>query len=221
MGQIKGVIFDMDNTLLRSTIDFYSMKREVFEHLVHHNIISQEYPFDQHTTSTILEHAKQSGLSEALYTDLMKLVEKHELKGMEAAVLEPGAREVIESLYGRAALVVITNNSAAAAVKAMEAEGLRTFFDLIIGREQMTALKPSPSGFHYAMRHFPHISTGEWISIGDSWIDGKAAADAHIPFVSYNAKEEELTKRGIEPMGQVRRLTDFLNIVEAGGIHGS
>lgn len=59
--RVKGIIFDMDNTLLRSTIDFAAMKKETFQFLMDHGLISAQTAFDPHTTSTLIEEAMRSG----------------------------------------------------------------------------------------------------------------------------------------------------------------
>jgi phosphoglycolate phosphatase len=197
---IKGIMFDMDNTLLQSKIDFKLMKSDIFEFLVRHHILTADFAIDEHTTSTLIEHVRALGISTELYESIMDLTAKHELIGMHEAGLEHGAEQLLDQLHNKYTLVVITNNSLVAALDALTSTGIAHFFDLIIGREMMTALKPSPSGFHYVMDQYPNIKPHEWISIGDSWIDGKAAQEAGIPFISYRADANKLSDRGIEPI---------------------
>ncbi|MEX1030674.1 MAG: HAD family hydrolase [Paenibacillaceae bacterium] len=137
---------------------------------------------------------------------------------MRGAGLEPGAKQLLESLHNKYVLVVITNNSVVAALEALKNTEIAAFFDLIIGREMMSALKPSPSGFHYVMNQFPAIKPDEWISIGDSWIDGKAAQDAGIPFISYRADDDKFRLRGIEPIARMSRLMQLHEYVESNNI---
>jgi phosphoglycolate phosphatase len=212
--RIKGLIFDMDNTLLQSRINFPALKQEIHEFLVTNKVVSKEFSEREHTSSTLIEHARQSGISDEMYRSIMSIAVKHELTGMEGAGLEPGVRELLEDVHKKYVLVVITNNSVTAAFKALELTEINHYFDLIIGREQMTSLKPSPSGFHYAMDKFEHISSDEWISIGDAWIDGRASTDAGIPFISYTTSIDTMLSKGVRPIAQINRIGDLLSIIE-------
>ncbi|TVY10542.1 HAD family hydrolase [Paenibacillus cremeus] len=210
----KGIIFDMDNTLLQSRIDFKAMKMDLFRYFVREQVLPEEFTVEEHTTSTMIEYARAKGLSAEHYEAAMKLAEKHELAGMEGAGLEPGARELLEALAERYMLVVITNNSFAAAVKALELTGIAGYFDLTIGREQMSALKPSPSGFLFALEQFSHIPAGEWISIGDAWIDGRASQDAGIAFISYRTSDDVMRAKRVAPVGRLMELKDLHALIE-------
>jgi phosphoglycolate phosphatase len=74
-----------------------------------------------------------------------------------------------------------------------------------------TAMEPSRAGAADACRvvprSLPHAPAGlEAVVVGDSWVDGVAAAAAGVPFVAYRAREEELRRWGVEP---VARLDDL------------
>jgi len=208
---IKGIIFDMDNTLLQSNIDFPQMKSDVLEFLIRNSILSAEFDVHEHTTATLIELARELGITDDIYEAMMSKTTEHELLGMRGAGLEPGAKELLESIYEKYVLVVLTNNSLAAAREALELTGISEYFDIIIGREQMSALKPSPSGYHYMMSKFKTIEPKEWIAIGDSWIDGKAAQAAGIPFVSYRVSADQMLQRCVKPIGNIEHLSGLLH----------
>ena len=213
INKIKAIIFDMDNTLLQSNIDFYALKHDIFDYLISNHILTQEFPILEHTSSTMIEYAKQIGITDELYQDMMNIAANHEIVGMKGAGLEPGVSELLESLYTKFILVVITNNSLIAARQALETTKIIDYIDLIIGREQMSSLKPSPSGFLFALEQFKHIPLNEWISIGDSWIDGKASMDAGIPFISYRTSTEKMINRGVRPVGQINNIIEILDFI--------
>ncbi|NOV02000.1 HAD family hydrolase [Paenibacillus planticolens] len=210
---VKGIIFDMDNTLLQSHIDFQAMKQEIARFLSDEGLLPRDFPVGKHTTSTILAHVKERGASEAIIAAALQLAQGHELRGMEGAGLEPGAEELLENLHGAYTLVVVTNNSYAAAVRALETTGIKDRFDLIIGREQMEAMKPSPAGYLAVLRHYSDIEAQRWISVGDSWMDGKASMGAAIPFISYKIKASELAEKGVTPAAHIDKLLSLLDHV--------
>lgn len=211
---IKGIMFDMDNTLLQSRIDFKAMKTEIFEFLVENEALSADFPVELHTSSTMMLYVREQGIDEELDRTMLDIAVKHELIGMEGAGLEQGVVELLNILHHRYKLVVVTNNAYDAAVKALDITGIAHYFDLIIGRDQMTAMKPSPSGYQYVLDEFKHIAPDEWLSIGDAWIDGRASIDAGVPFISYVTSMDEMRAKGVEPIGQVDDIIGMLDYLK-------
>jgi phosphoglycolate phosphatase len=207
--RIRGILFDMDNTLLQSRIDFAAMKRDIYELLREQGLVPPSLPLQEHTTSTLLGYAKQQGMSAAQEEAAMALATRHELIGMEGAGLEPGAAELLERLHGRCRLAIVTNNAEAAAREALRNTEIIDYFDVIAGREQMTALKPSPSGCEYVLSRYPDLPPAAWLSVGDSWIDGKASALAGIPFLSYKTPTESMIERGVQPVARLDHLSEL------------
>lgn len=161
LSKIKGIIFDMDNTLLQSRIDFTAMKEEIFTFLVRNDVLSNDFPIENHTPSTIIGHVRELGISKQIDRGMMDIAVKHELIGMEGAGLERGVNELLNIIHNRYKLVIVTNNAFNAALKALEITGIAHYFDMIVGRDQMTSMKPSPSGFEYVLDEFQHIAPDE------------------------------------------------------------
>ena len=210
---IRGIIFDMDNTLLQSHIDFPAMKQAIAEFLMKEGALSREFSIVSHTTSTILAHVKEEGAPGEVLAAALQIAEGYELIGMEGAGLEPGAKELLDKLHGIYTLAVVTNNSYAAAVRALETTGIKERFDLIVGRDQMEAMKPSPSGNRVVLNHFSEMEAKAWISVGDSWIDGQAAREAGIPFISYGHGGALMVEKGVKPAAHIDKLLSLLDYV--------
>ncbi|MCG7406544.1 HAD family hydrolase [Paenibacillus sp. ACRRX] len=212
--QLKGIVFDMDNTILRSRIDFQAMKNETYQFLVSKEILTDGYDLNYHTTSTIVEEAIQTNrMSEELRNDMWDIAKKHEVCGMKGADLEPGAVEVLSKLKGRYQLAIVTNNSVEAAGIALRDNDISAYFDFIIGRELMKALKPSPDGYLRVLDEFKH-SANEWLSVGDSWIDGKASINAGIRFIAYRSDIEKLKQMNVYPTAEVSNLLELMSLIE-------
>ncbi|WCK56555.1 HAD hydrolase-like protein [Aneurinibacillus sp. Ricciae_BoGa-3] len=212
MTKTRGVIFDMDNTLLRSSIDFAGMKKAVADLLIARGRLHVNMDISSYTTSQIIEFARvNQPFTRELDREVWETVERFEKAGMEGAVLEDHVTTILAQLAPDFALSVLTNNARSAACKALEETGITSYFNLIAGREQMTALKPSPSGVHYILRELSGIPLSSWVLIGDSWIDGKAAGDAGIPYISYKASADDLRMRGVTAAAN---MDSFLEIPE-------
>ncbi|REE94615.1 phosphoglycolate phosphatase [Paenibacillus taihuensis] len=213
--KVKGIIFDMDNTILRSKINFGAMKEAVFQCLVGNELLHGDFPITDHTTSTILEHVQRTThWNAALQVELWDILKEHELLGMQNAELEQGAREVLQLLHGTFKMVIMTNNSDAAALSALSEHGIDHYFDTIIGREQMKFMKPAPDGLFAILAKYPELSPDDWISVGDAWIDGKASQGAGVKFIAYRADSEKMKSRGVIPDALIDDLAQLVSILK-------
>jgi phosphoglycolate phosphatase len=192
VAKASGIIFDMDNTLLRSNIDFGRMKEAIIEVTSHYNLFhEEEVDLSKHTASTLIELAKQNPqYNENMDRLIWVAVGRVEKEGMEEAGLEADVIPVLESLSETHLLTICTNNAREAAIEALTRTEILSYFDLVAGREQMTKLKPSPSGIHYILTQYPSVPIENWVMIGDSWIDAKAATDAGIQFIGYGEVDQ-------------------------------
>ncbi|MCR8645496.1 HAD family hydrolase [Paenibacillus sp. N1-5-1-14] len=212
--QLKGIVFDMDNTILRSRIDFQAMKNETYQFLVSNEILPDGYNLNDHTTSTLIEEAIQTNrMSEDLHSEMWDIAKRHEVCGMHGADLEHGAVEVLHALKDKYLIAIVTNNSVEAAEIALRENGILEYFDYIIGRELMKALKPSPDGYLRVLDEFKQ-SADEWLSVGDSWIDEKASIHAGIKFIAYRSDQEILKQMNVHPIAELSILLELLNLIE-------
>jgi len=207
---VKGLIFDMDNTLLRSRIDFEAMKQDVYQFLVSHGILAEGIELSRHTASTLIEAGvKTNRMNESLIKELWDVPKKHEVTGMKDAELEPGVKELLKEWQGQYHLVVVTNNSIEAAEAALRDHDVLRFFEQVVGREQVRLLKPAPDAFLHVLQRFGEVSPGEWISVGDSWMDGRASALAGIPFIAYGGDEAKMKEMEVFPRAFIRDLRNL------------
>src|SRR5215470_7843158 len=89
-----------------------------------------------------------------------------------------------------------------------ERRGLARELELIVTRDDMRALKPDPDGWRVIASHFKErLADGSpAVVVGDSWVDGVAAAKAGVPFVAYRARQAELDRWRVTP---IVHLTDL------------
>ncbi|QHT60456.1 HAD family hydrolase [Paenibacillus lycopersici] len=209
---IRGVIFDMDNTLLRSSINFAAMKRETADYLLRHGAVDRDLPIGDFTTSSLVALAQRSVVWNArMKQEIEALLAKHEEAGMIGAELEPGVMELVSTLRGRQRLAVLTNNAYRAAKLALETNGIEAYFDCIVAREQMAFMKPAPDGVLVILRRYPELGPHEWLSVGDSWIDGQAAQEAGVAFVAYGGDVGRMQERGVYPAGCIGSIGELLS----------
>ncbi|WP_010272436.1 HAD family hydrolase [Paenibacillus senegalensis] len=207
----RAIIFDMDNTLIQSTIDFVWMKRAALSFLQDRRLLPEGYSAEHKTTAQVIEDARKTSAGAEEWMPLIwEVLAEVEREGMKDAGPEPGADKILEQLHGRYPLVVLTNNAYQAAITALEHTGMIAYLDHVVGRDQIPKLKPSCSGVRYIHGLYPDIEPAEWLSIGDSWIDGRAAIRAGSRFLAYRGDRSKFAREKVEPIGWIDQLEDII-----------
>ena len=197
-----GIIFDMDNTILSSRIDFAKMRQTTLTSLKKWQSLPAGW--QMMTTSQLVDKAVAAGLSAEQEEILWQKISDIEWEGLHKAVLEPGVAAMLEDLAGDFCLTLLTNNMHGAAVAALQDLGVAGYFSCVAGRGQVPCLKPKADGVLQVMAQFPTISQKGWLAIGDAWIDAAAAQEAGIAFAAYNHnRQEEWALREITPCLQL------------------
>ncbi|WP_307335471.1 HAD family hydrolase [Caldalkalibacillus uzonensis] len=213
-----GIMFDMDNTLLQSRINFKAMREEIVSFLLENKIGTRAIYEREITPAQVIERGKSlvenPDEKDRLTQEIFNIVTKHETLGMKNVQLEQGVKQGLAKLKKKKIiLTVVTNNAYASASLALEGTGILPYMDTVIGRDQMEVLKPAPSGLLVVKQRFPEVKS--WVMLGDSWIDGKAAQSAGIDFVAYKGDEERMREQGVIPATYVNHFRQFVTWVEA------
>jgi len=205
-------VFDLDNTLVHSRIDFLGIRTLIIARLLEVGVLA-EPPANprQHAIPEWLDIA--ASFDAALAESLWQEVDRFEREGMLHGTVEADARTSLDRF--RAAglkLAVLTNNSLSSAQAALDRFDLRTPLDMVLAREVVPALKPSGAGI--AQAHAA-LGGGPMYVVGDSYIDGLAAQRAGIGarFVAFRANAEDLGLRGVETWAWVHALGEVPDLV--------
>ncbi len=156
--KLKGVIFDMDGTVVDVTYDWNQIRAE---------LNSQGKP--------ILFYLKS--LEEPEKSEKWKVLEKHESEATQKARLKPGMRGFLDLLNQKGIKkALVTNNSQRSVSFLLEKFSLE--FDCIISRES-GLWKPSGAPFQAVLEKLG-LEKEECCVVGDSHFDIKAAEEAGI-----------------------------------------
>ncbi|MDW7673976.1 MAG: HAD-IA family hydrolase [Bacillota bacterium] len=216
--EVKGIIFDMDNTLLASRIDFTAMKEDISQLMIANKLMAVDFNYMDYTASQLIKMAQEAeGINEEISRQIWQAVTDHEARGMVGAKLEEGIVLGLQQLKPSFTLAVLTNNGQAAAELALNETGIADYFDLIVGRDKVKELKPDPAGVRYIIESFPEISIEEWVLVGDSWIDGKAAQECNIAFIAYQGNKIDMNKQKVFPVASIGRMEQLLSLFGVGG----
>ncbi len=153
---IRGVVFDMDGTMVESTYDWPAIRTRLGV-----------------TTPSILDEL--NGLAEPERSQRWAVLEGIELEATRTATLKPGARELLAMLVGHGLhTALVTNNNAANVAELIDRFGLA--FDVVLTRDS-GLWKPSGAPVAEAVRRLG-LNPGEVLAVGDSHFDLEAARAA-------------------------------------------
>lgn len=159
---LKAVLFDMDGTITRPHIDWAALRERLQ--------VPAGVPIMAFIESL---PSPQRQVANAL-------LEEVEMEAATAAVLNPGAAEVLIQLRQEGLrLALVTNNHRRAMQVVVESFGLD--FDLLLSRED-APLKPAPDLVLLALRHFGCAPT-EACFVGDGRYDRMASEAAGVPYI--------------------------------------
>jgi phosphoglycolate phosphatase len=199
-------IFDLDHTLIQTPLDLTAMASDMRALIEAASGPLPERRERYRVGELIVYCRTQAPALEAAAWDLAL---DHERRAMQVATLESGALEALAGLRQAGfATALWTNNARALTLPALARLGLAAGLDLIVTRDDMRALKPDPDGWRVIAAHFRARLTPDApvVVVGDSWVDGVAAAKAGVPFVAYRARQADLDRWRVRP---VAHLTDL------------
>jgi HAD superfamily hydrolase (TIGR01549 family) len=167
--RLRGVIFDMDGTVVEVTYDWNQIRKEL-----------------KTQGSPILVYL--SGLEEPEKSEKWKVLEKYEREATEKARLKPGMRGFLNLLDRKGIKKALVTNNSQRNVSFL-LEKFKLEFDCIISRES-GLWKPSGAPFRAALEKLG-LRKEECCVVGDSHFDVKAAEDAGIPNVFILNEDKE------------------------------
>ena len=204
------VIFDLDNTVVHSRIDFAAIRRDLIALLRSAGATPEsDVELMRLSIGQIIElgeaHDRRAGTR--LGPEAWRIVLEYERAGMREATVEEGATESLRALREEHyRLAILTNNARPATLEALDKFGLIAHFELVISRDE-AAMKPDPAGIELARATLD--GSGRTVMVGDSWLDGAAAGRAGVPFIAFRPRPGVLEDRRIPVWTVVDRLVEI------------
>jgi phosphoglycolate phosphatase len=205
------IVFDFDNTLVHSRIDFAGIRRELLDLL---RRSGHPEAVDDRLARLSIGQIIEAGAAHDPTTEAesWRIVLEYETAGMVAATIEPDAAATLHGLRDLGLrLAVMTNNARPATLAALDLFDLRTAFDLVLTRDEVP-MKPDPAGILHAMSTFD-AGPDRTVMVGDSWMDGTAALAASVPFIGFRPRPGMLEERGVAYWAIVERLADLVPLL--------
>ncbi len=202
------LIFDFDNTLIDSQIDFTALRAALIDLLEAAGALPAARA--ELMRRPILELVEcGDAVSPDLARAMWAAIETHEAAGLERAAAMPHAHDVLAALAARGyRLALLTNNARPATARILGVLGLAPLLHMVVTRDDVPRLKPDPGGIQLILARLGPVRTA--YLIGDSWIDGYAAAAAGIRFVGFGPRRAEVEARGVRAWAWVIDLPELL-----------
>ncbi len=190
MNTLKGIIFDLDGTLIHTSINFTEMKERMISFL-EENGIPEGCLTPKQTTVVIIATCEkilrekgilQEEIDEVNRT-LEEIMNRGELDAIQDISEVDGVSDALQELREAGyKLAVLTRSHHAYAVEALRKIGALDLFDVILGRGET----PKPKPYREALEHTAMLlglDTRETIFLGDNHIDASSAVNAEVPFI--------------------------------------
>lgn len=209
---VKLIIFDLDGTLVDSSIDItnalnYAIRSYSFKPLAVEDVIQM---VGEGVTRLI---ERMAGTVDTSVKDdiLARFLEHYSEHIVDHTQEYPGVRETLEKL-SRYKKAVISNKREALSKKTLKGLGLSGFFDLVVGSDTTAEKKPSPVPVLKALSEL-QTAPSETVIVGDSNFDidaGKAAGIATIA-VTYGYKPVDAIKHADYMIDSMPDLVPLIN----------
>lgn len=209
---IKGVIFDLDGTLIDSYQAIYLSFQYVYQNMGLHPL-----PFDEviKVVGLGLTRTFHDLLGEERTPEALRLFrKKYEEVFRQNTHLLPEARETVEAIHNKGIKMSVATNKLGRFSRAIfQHLGMEQFFAAIVGDEDVSQNKPDPAMLLYAMDKMG-LSKEEVIMVGDSLTDIQTAKNAGIRVfaVPSGVTKKEVLEQA-KPTVILERLSVLLNYI--------
>ena len=187
---LRAVIFDLDDTLVVSTVNFGKFKTLVIDRIASWGDQRELYSPSE-TIVRIVNRCearmRDQGTSEpetrSRLAELDRIMDEVELEHVDETQGIEGARELLDFLKGQGMKVgVLTRGCQEYALRAMRKTGLLHLVDACECRNSDVKPKPNPESYQ-RLASTLGVDLDETIFVGDHAIDVQCAANAGVPFI--------------------------------------
>lgn len=184
MAGIRGVIVDLDGTMVHTAPDFQvainRMRAELgLEPLSVETIISFVGKGSENLMRRVLDVDYESAVAESLYEQALDSYKRHyeEINGLYSSVYDGVSEGLAAMKSSGLRLACVTNKPVAFARVLLDKTGLASYFEVIYGGDSLPAKKPDPLPMLTVCSDFG-LEPSQVVAIGDSSNDAEAARAA-------------------------------------------
>ncbi|MCJ7607003.1 MAG: HAD family hydrolase [Thermoplasmata archaeon] len=188
--RVKAVVFDLDDTLVTSTVDYVKFRRLIIERIALEGVDPGSYN-DSENIVTLLRRYREwmegTGTTEDEIVVRMaamdRIMDAVEMERVDETRPIDGAREVLTLLKRKGIRIgILTRGCQEYAEKALSAAGLKDLVDAVETRNSKLRPKPDPESY-FRIASILGVGKDETLFVGDHIIDADCARNAGVPFV--------------------------------------
>ena len=188
--RVKAVVFDLDDTLVTSTVDYAKFRRLIIERIALEGVDPGSYN-DSENIVTLLRRYRRwmegTGTPEDEIAVRMaamdRIMDEVEMERVDETRAIDGAREVLMLLKRKGVRIgILTRGCHEYAEKALSAAGLKDLVDAVETRNSKLRPKPDPESY-LRIASILGVGKDDTLFVGDHIIDADCARNAGVPFV--------------------------------------
>lgn len=189
--KLKGIIFDLDSTLIQAQVDFVTMKKHMIKLLEKHGHPKDTLSPTDQTTVQIMEHAekkwqrqnKPETQRQKLRDQITLYMNQGEIESITRLQEIPGAEKALKKLHQKGyKLAILTRSHHEYAIQTTKKTNMIDYFDIILGRDETPQPKPYKEAINYTAKQM-NLNINEIVMIGDHQIDWDAAKNSGCRFI--------------------------------------
>jgi len=196
---IRAVIFDLDNTLIRSTINFKELKKRIIDFLVKSGVegsLLNESMLNFEVINKAVEDLRCKKVPEErikeVVNEVIAMLNEAEIRSLDRAELMDGALETLASLKTLGFKIgIVTNGCRMYANKVIEMFSLGKYVDTVITRDEVASPKPNPGHLLKALEVLG-VRAEESVFVGDHLIDALCAKGSGVRFILFKSSERKI-----------------------------
>jgi HAD superfamily hydrolase (TIGR01549 family) len=187
----KAVLFDLDGTLVISTIDFMKFRTRLLSYVRDKVADMSGYNIGETTVSMIARFEKEmraKGIDDctidSYLEDIDAFLNEIELENIEGTEPVPGAKELLKLLKDKKVKIgILTRGSPKYAERALKIARLDHFIEAMVARDRNSGIQPKPSAESaFALAEKLGVRIEDAIMVGDYSIDYVCAENSGIRF---------------------------------------
>ncbi len=191
LNHIEGLVFDLDGTLIHSTIDFLLMRNRTFERMkeagVPNRVLedTESIAYNLSASFRYLSEVKSAEAARSLCSDVSKIMSEIEMLKVSQTQAVMGADKTIHHLIGKGySVAVLTRGSRRYTEAALLASGLAKYFQYSVCRDDHPddEAKPNPISMTRTASKLG-VTKENCLLVGDHAMDLECARAAGTGFI--------------------------------------
>lgn len=214
---IKGVLFDLDGTLLNTNDLIIKSFRETFKYYYKEREFTHQEIID--CIGPTLEQTAKKYYPENI-EELISLYRHHYVLNHDELIeIYPGIIEMIQNLKSLGLkLAIVTSKKRDMTLKAMQHMDILDYFDVIISSDEVTQPKPHQEPIELAIKDL-NLSKEEVLMVGDNSHDIECANNALVKSVAVGwALKGADYLRGFNPTYIINNADELVDIIKKEGV---